>query len=70
MLAKVSQRAVAKRVRFHCAWLSGLFIICDALASTWSLFEGALPVSPLIYAGLGLGFAIASGIGHLIYRNL
>jgi hypothetical protein len=58
----------ARRMRFHAAWLAILMMLCEALASVWPLFEGTLPIDPLVYAGLGLFFAIASGIGHL-YRN-
>jgi hypothetical protein len=64
------RKSIAKRVRFHCAWIAGVFVVLDALASVWPLFEGTLPIPPLVYAGLGLGFAVASGVGHLIYRDL
>jgi hypothetical protein len=63
---RISNRT-AKRVRFHGAWMA-LFMLADAVASTWFAFDQILPISPMIYAGLGLFFAIASGIGHL-YRN-
>lgn len=62
------RRKIARRVRFHAAWLAILMMLCEALSSVWVLFQDVLPISPMIYAGLGLFFAIASGIGHL-YRN-
>jgi hypothetical protein len=68
MPAKSRKRTIARLVRLHCAWIAGVFVILDALASMWPLFEGAFPIPPLAYAGLGLFFAIASGVGHL-YRN-
>jgi len=62
------KRSLARRVRFHAAWLA-IFMLIDAVASVWTTLDGVLPLSPLVYAGLGLGFAIASGVGHLIYKE-
>jgi hypothetical protein len=64
---RISTRT-AKRIRFHGAYLAVLMMLLDAVSSVWFAFDQILPISPLIYAGLGLFFAIASGIGHL-YRN-
>jgi len=69
LLAKSRNRMIARRVRFHGAWLAVLMILLDAVSSVWSAFEGLLPIPPLAYAGLGLGFAVASGIGHLIVKD-
>lgn len=63
-----SKRSLARRVRFHGAWLAVLMLLLDAVSSVWFAFDQILPIPPLAYAGLGLFFAIASGIGHL-YRN-
>jgi hypothetical protein len=66
---RLSNRS-ARRVRFHCGWLAGVFALCEVLASSWAFFDGLLPISPLAYAGLGLGFGIASMVGHyLIPQN-
>ena len=62
------RKTIARQVRLHAAWLAVVFMILEALSSVWVLFDGILPIHPLLYAGLGLFFAIASGIGHL-YRN-
>lgn len=62
------RKTIARRIRFHAAWLTILMMLLDAVSSVWFAFDQILPISPMIYAGLGLFFAIASGIGHL-YRN-
>lgn len=67
-MPRQKRQALARRVRFHAAYLAVLMMLCEALASVWPLFEGTLPIPPLVYACLGLFFAIASGIGHR-YRN-
>jgi predicted Na+-dependent transporter len=64
----MARRKLARRVRFHAAYLALIFVLLDAAAYAWPLFDGLIPIPPLVYAGLGLFFAIASGIGHL-YRN-
>lgn len=63
----MARRKLARRVRFHAAWIA-IFMLLDAVSSAWFAFDGLLGIPPLVYAGLGLFFAIASGIGHL-YRN-
>jgi hypothetical protein len=65
----IRKRTVARRVRFHCAWIAGTLMILDAVSSVWTAFDGLLPIPPLAYAGLGLAFAVASGIGHLIIND-
>lgn len=62
------RRKLARRVRFHGAWLAIAMMLLDAISSVWFAFDQVLPIPPLVYACLGLFFAIASGIGHL-YRN-
>jgi hypothetical protein len=62
------RKTFARRVRFHGAWLAIVMMILDAISSVWFAFDTILPIPPLAYAGLGMFFAIASGIGHL-YRN-
>lgn len=62
------RKKTARRLRFHGAWLALSMLLLDAISSVWFAFDALLPIPPLAYAGLGLFFAIASGIGHL-YRN-
>lgn len=62
------KKTLARRVRFHAAWLAIAMLLLDAVSSVWFAFESVLPIPPLVYAGLGLTFAVLSGIGHL-YRN-
>ena len=59
-------KPMARRVRFHGAWLAVAMMLTDALASVWSSFDGLLPMPPMDFAVLGLGFAVASGVGHLL----
>jgi hypothetical protein len=62
------RKSLARRVRFHAGWLAILMMLLEAISSVWFAFDQIFPISPMVYAGLGLFFAIASGIGHL-YRN-
>lgn len=66
-MPKQKRKAIAKRIRFHSAWIALLMLI-EAISSVWFAFDGLLGIPPLVYACLGLFFAIASGIGHL-YRD-
>ena len=62
----IRTKRAARRLRFHAAWMAGLMMLVDALASVWTLFQDLLPMPPLAFAWLGLGFAVASGVGHLL----
>lgn len=63
------RKSIARRLRFHAGLLALLMMLVDALAAVWSTFDGLLPMPPMAFALLGLGFAIVSGVGHLIYKE-
>jgi hypothetical protein len=63
------RKSIARKVRFHCGWLAVLMLILDAVSQMWFAFEALLPIPPAVYAGLGVGLLIASGVGHLIYKE-
>lgn len=65
----IQTKRAAKRLRFHAGWLAALMMLIDVLAAVWTTFDGILPMSPLAFALLGVVFAIASGIGHLLIKD-
>ncbi|RUV65852.1 hypothetical protein EOA64_00470 [Mesorhizobium sp. M1A.F.Ca.IN.022.02.1.1] len=68
-MPKQKRKAIAKRIRFHSAWIALLMLI-EAISSVWFAFDGILPVSSEVFALLGLAFALASIVGHWFYKDL
>jgi hypothetical protein len=51
-------------------WALSVLCLLGVIGDSWSLFQGILPLSPLAFALLGLGFGIAGLIGRFIDQDL
>ncbi len=50
----------------HFGIISGVFWLIVAVADVWPLFDGLLPIPPLVFALLGLAFSLISVFGRFV----
>lgn len=52
----------------HFGAVAFLFELIGVVANSWPLFDGILPLSPLWFALIGLGFSLASICGRFVHQ--
>lgn len=60
---------VRRSYAFHFGWLSGASGLIAVLANNWSLFEGLLPIPPLVFALIGVAFGFLASGGRVVEQR-
>jgi hypothetical protein len=65
-----NSKTVALRAHSVRFWFLSILCLLGAIGDSWALFQGLLPIPPLVYAILGLVFGIAGLAGRFIDQDL
>lgn len=65
-----NRRSVALRAHSVKFWALAVLCLLGVVGDSWSLFQDVIPIAPLEFALLGLGFGLAGLVGRFIDQDL